>query len=91
MSNRDKIRMIEWLLMAAFFYAAAIVLLKLGVSGPIQTVAWKLGHVTLGGYLGYRIDRAGFRDRITLASPPLLQIRRAIIMFAAMYTLGAGL
>jgi hypothetical protein len=54
-------------------------------------VAWKLGHVTLGGYLGYRIDRAGFQDRITLASPPLLQIRRAIIMFAAMYTLGVGL
>lgn len=91
MSKSDKSRMIEWLLVAALFYAVAYAMFWAGVTGPFQTLAWKLGHVTLGGYAGYRLDRAAFRDRITAATHPLSMIRRAIVMFAAMYTLGTGM
>lgn len=87
----NKTRMIEWLLLAALFYAVAYIMLLLGNNGPIQTLTWKLGHVTLGGFAGYWLDRAAFRDRINKTSPPLMMIRRSIIMFGAMYTLGAGM
>jgi hypothetical protein len=87
----NKTRMIEWLLLAALFYAVAYIMLLQGHNGPIQTLTWKLGHVTLGGFAGYWLDRAAFRDRINKLSPPLMMIRRSIIMFGAMYTLGAGM
>lgn len=90
-SNRDKLRMIEWLAVAAMLFAAASLLLALGIKGPYQTLLWKLGLVTLGGFTGYRLDRAAFRDRISLDSHPLLMIRRAIIMFACIIGLGAAL
>ncbi|MBA5605853.1 hypothetical protein H3H36_10825 [Duganella sp. FT3S] len=83
--------MIEWLLVAAVFYLAAIVMMQLHYSGPLQTLAWKLGHSTLGAFIGYWLDRMAFRDRITPDSPPLVMIRRALIMAASMYTLATGL
>jgi hypothetical protein len=91
MSKSDKSRMIGWLLVAAFFYAVAYAMFRAEVTGPFQTLAWKLGHVTLGGYAGFRLDRGAFRDRITPTSHPLVMIRRALIMFAAMFTLGTGM
>ena len=87
----NKSRMLEWLLVALLLYAAAYGMLTLQYSGPIQTLVWKLGHVTMGGYAGYWLDRAAFRDRIMPFTDPLVMIRRAIIMFGAMYTLGAGM
>ncbi|MDQ2822441.1 MAG: putative holin [Pseudomonadota bacterium] len=91
MRKIDKTRMINWLMVAAFFYAVAYAMFSAEVSGPFQTLFWKLGHVTLGGYVGYRLDRAAFRDRITPLTPPLLMIRRAIVMVGAMYVLGMGM
>jgi hypothetical protein len=91
MSKIDKTRMINWLLVAGLFYAVAYGMLVAEVSGPFQTLAWKLGHVTLGGFVGYRLDRAAFRDRITPMTPPLTMIRRAIVMIGAMYVLGVGM
>ncbi len=90
-SNRDKLRMIEWLAVAALLFASSSTLLMLGIKGPYQTLLWKLGLVTLGGFAGYRMDRSAFRDRITVDSHPLIMIRRAIIMLAAIYGLGAAL
>lgn len=90
-NDKDKLRMIEWLAVAATLFISASVLLMLGIKGPYQTLLWKLGLVTLGGFVGYRLDRAAFRDRIAIDSPPLLMIRRAIIMFAAILGLGAAL
>ncbi|MFZ6644440.1 hypothetical protein ACO0LO_01880 [Undibacterium sp. TJN25] len=87
----NKLRMIEWLLIAALFYALALIMLSAGYGGPLQTLTWKLGHVTMGGFAGYWLDRAAFRDRITLDSHALVMIRRAIVIFGAMYTLGAGM
>ena len=89
--RKDWHRMMKWLLVALMLYTAAFVMLQAGYSGPVQTVVWKLGHVTLGGYAGYWLDRAAFRDRIRWDTPPLVMIRRAVIMAAAMYTLGTGL
>lgn len=89
--RNSNLRMIEWLLVAALFYGAALAMLHHGISGPAQTLTWKLGHVTLGGFAGYWLDRTAFRDRVVLDTPPLVMIRRAIIMFGAMYTLGAGM
>lgn len=89
--GRDLLRMAEWLLVALVLYGTALILMHLGENGPIQTLIWKLGHVTLGGYAGYWIDRKAFRDRIRLDSHPLVMIRRAIIILASMYTLGTGL
>lgn len=88
---KSKLRMIEWLLVAALFYGSALLMLGHGYNGPLQTLTWKLGHVTLGGFAGYWLDRTAFRDRIVSNTPPLVMIRRAIIMFGAMYTLGAGM
>lgn len=90
-SDPNKLRMVEWLIIALAFYAAALLMLQLGHQGPVQTIIWKLGHVTMGGYAGYWIDRAAFRDRINQESQPLVMIRRAIIIFGAMYTIGTGL
>lgn len=87
----DVHRMVEWLAIAMLLYALAFVLLSTGYSGPFQTVVWKLGHVTLGGYAGYWLDRAAFRDRIRWDTEALIMLRRAIIMTGAMFTIGVGL
>ncbi|OON62302.1 hypothetical protein B0920_02150 [Massilia sp. KIM] len=89
--SKERLRMVRWLLVAVLLYAFALILLDRGYSGPIQTIVWKLGHVTLGGYAGYWLDRAAFRDRITAYSQPLVMVRRAIIITGAMFTLGLGL
>jgi hypothetical protein len=89
--RRDLMRMAEWLLVALVLYVSALLLMRHGDAGPVQTLIWKLGHVTLGGYAGYWIDRKAFRDRIRQDSHPLVMIRRAIIIFGSMYTLGTGL
>jgi hypothetical protein len=91
MRKIDRTRMINWLMVAALFYAVAYAMFAAEVSGPFQTLAWKLGHVTLGGFVGYRLDRAAFRDRITPMTPPVVMIRRAIVMVGAMYVLGVGM
>lgn len=89
--NQSRLRMIEWLLVAALFYGLALVMQSHGYAGPLQTLAWKLGHVTIGGFAGYWLDRTAFRDRVNVHTPPLVMIRRAIIIFGAMYTIGAGM
>ncbi|WP_168798524.1 hypothetical protein [Herbaspirillum sp. ST 5-3] len=89
-NTRDKLRMIEWLLVAALLLGSAGLMLLLGIRGPYQTLVWKLGLVTLGGFVGYRLDRAAYRDRITLNSPPPIMIRRAIIMAACIGGLALG-
>lgn len=91
MRRIDKVRMLNWLLVAALFYAVAYAMFWADVTGPFQTLAWKLGHVTLGGFVGYRLDRAAFRDRVTPMTPPLVMLRRAIVMVGAMYVLGVGM
>lgn len=87
---RDKLRMAQWLLFAVGLYGLALTLFD---SQPqLQTLSWKLGNLTVASFVGYWIDRRAFDGlRIKPDSPPLQQIRRAIIIAAAMITVGLGL
>jgi hypothetical protein len=84
-------RMLDWLMWALVFHLGAITLRTLGLEPQIQTVLWKLGNLTLAAYAGYWIDRRTFRMRIDSATPALEQMRRAIIIAAAMIAVGLGL
>lgn len=87
---KDKFRMFQWLLIAAFFYDLA--LLVFGDQPQLQTLAWKLGNLTVAAFVGYWIDRRAFMDaRLDPHSPPLLQMRRAVIMAASMLAVAMGL
>ncbi len=86
-------RMSHWFLTAIFFYAIAIGLASYGLDfyPQAQTVSWKLGHITIASYLGYWIDRSAFRTRLNNESNPLSELRRAVIMAAAMLAVSLGL
>ena len=87
---KDKFRMSQWLLLAVVFYATA--LWVFGDQPQLQTLAWKLGNLTVASFVGYWIDRRAFMDaRLDPHSPPLLQMRRAMIMAAAMLAVAMGL
>lgn len=83
-----KYRMFSYLIFSAILYGLAMI-----VTQPqLQIVLWKAGHITIGAFIGYWIDRAVFHDiRIRADSPPLEQLRRAIIVAAAMWSAAAGL
>lgn len=94
----DKLRMAQWLLLSLLAYAIAAALA--GLPGPtdagqwprLQTVLWKCGHLNLAAFIGYWIDRRAFKDaRLYDGSPPLLQIRRAVIIAATMLAFGMAL
>lgn len=86
----DKLRMAQWLLIAAMLYGTALYIF--GDHPQLQTLGWKLGNLTVAAFAGYWIDRRAFDGlRMTSYSPPLQQIRRAIIIAAAMLTVGLGL
>ena len=86
----DKFRMFQWLALAVVFYALALYVFA---SQPqLQTLCWKLGNLTAAGFLGYWLDRRAFwYARLDATSAPLLQIRRAIVMAAAMLAVAMGL
>ncbi|HDR9868465.1 TPA: hypothetical protein QDE31_01575 [Burkholderia cenocepacia] len=90
MRSADKLRMIEWLMIAAALYAGCIALRTLGIEPQVQVVLWKLANLTVAAHVGYWMDRRAFK-RILATSHPHEQIRRSIIMAAAMLTVGMGL
>jgi hypothetical protein len=90
MRKTDKLRMIEWLLIAAALYAGCIALRTLGIEPQVQVVLWKLANLTVAAHVGYWMDRRAFK-RILVTSSGHEQIRRSIIMAAAMLTVGMGL
>ncbi len=87
---KDKFRMVQWLLFAAFFYALA--LLAFGSQPQLQTLCWKLGNVTVAGFVGYKLDIHAFKSVWKgNTGSDLWQIRRAIVMAAAMLAVSTGL
>lgn len=87
---KDKFRMAQWLALAAVFYGLALTVF--GSQPQLQTLCWKIGNLTVASFIGYWIDRRAFMDaRLDPNSPPLLQVRRAIIMTAAMLSVAVGL
>ena len=92
MRTTDLGRMFDWLVWAVLAYVLCIVLRTYGIEPQVQTVLWKLGNLTVAAYAGYWIDRRAFNTtRMSLSSPPLEQVRRAIIIAAAMVAVGLGL
>lgn len=85
----DRFRMLQWLVLAFVFYTIAYTF-KAGEGNLIGTAFWKAGHVVSGMYLGYTGARCALgriKDNPTDGS----LIARAILMAAAMFTLGFGL
>lgn len=85
--TKDRARMVQWLAAAVACYAVALVITQ----PQIQTLFWKVGHVTLAAWLGYQIDRQAFPYERCKEGMPQCQLRRAIIMGAAMLAIGLGL
>ena len=86
----ETMRMVEWLLLAAVFYIGVIALRAANLEPQVQVVLWKLGNVTVAAYVGYWMDRRAFA-RVLVTTTPLEQVRRAIIMAAAMLSVSLGL
>lgn len=80
----------EWILMALVMYVVCIVLRTYEIEPQVQVVLWKLANVTVAAFVGYWIDRRAF-GRILTSATPLEQIRRAIVMAAAMLAVALGL
>ena len=92
-NNVEFLRMLHWLIFSALAYFFAMYLASKGMDfyPQIQTISWKIGHLTVASFLGYWIDRNVFRDRITKDSPPLVNIRRAIIIVGTMIAISLGM
>lgn len=96
---KDKFRMAQWLLLSLVAYGLAAALAGIpgegvdaGMFPRLQTVLWKCGHLNLAAFIGYWIDRRAFRDsRLFASSPPLLHIRRAVIIVGTMIAYGLAL
>jgi hypothetical protein len=86
----NRSRMLEWLVMAAILYAGCIGLRTLDIEPQAQVVLWKLGNVTVAAFMGYWIDRRAFNRVGRFAEAPE-QLRRAIVMAAAMLSVSLGL
>lgn len=86
-SVRDKSRMLQWFAAAIVCYALALIIAQ----PQIQTALWKAGNLTLAAWLGYQIDRQAFPYERCKEGLHQCQLRRAIIMGAAMLSIGLGL
>jgi len=86
MNKQDKFRMVSWLLLAIAFYTSAVFCTQ----PQIQTALWKMGHITIGAFLGYWADRH-LIGRMNFASSPGRMVSRAIIVAAAIIGMASGL
>jgi hypothetical protein len=97
LSEREKTRMLQWLVLSLLAYGLAALLAA--VPGPtdagqvprVQAVLWKVGHLNLAAYIGFWVDKHAFRDRIDPDTNALFHIRRAIVIAAAMIGFGLAL
>ncbi len=87
-NEKDVARMIVWLLAGLLLYAAAVLV---GQNTPaVQTVLYKLGHVTTLAWVGYWIARQAI-GRIDIASDPTDRLARAVIMAGVIIAGSMGL
>ena len=81
-----KTRMIEWLLISAALYAAALY-----IQHPqIQVGLWKAGHINSAAFFGYWICRRLF-GRFNEKSDPMLNFARAVIIASCIIGMALGL
>ena len=86
MSKQDKLRMIQWLLLAALFYALAAVMGQ----PQLQTALWKCGHITVGFFGGYWADR-NLYGRLEADATQGRVVARALVVGAAVLGMAFGL
>jgi len=91
--RRENYRMFSFLLLALFFYGIALTLATLDtlLLPQVQIVLWKAGHISIGAFLGYWVDKQIFRDIISPQSNPLTHLRRAIVVVGAMIAIALGM
>ena len=88
MNKLDPFRMVIWLLAGLFLYGAAALV---GSDWPaVQTVLYKLGHVTTLAWFGYWIYRQAI-GRLDLTSDPTDRLARAVLMGAVIIAGSMGL
>lgn len=87
---RNLLRMLDWLVWAVVAYLICFILRAYDMEPQVQTVMWKLGNATVAAYVGYWIDRRAF-SRLSDTNDSIDGVRRAIVMAAAMLTVGLGL
>lgn len=97
----EPFRMADWLILSVLAYLTATILAAIpaptladahaSLFPRLQTVLWKVGHLNLAAYIGYWVDRKAFRDRIYPGCPPLLMLRRALVMAACILGFGLAL
>lgn len=84
----DSLRMLAWLLIGLSLYLAAALI---GADSPaVQTVAYKLGHVTTLAWVGYWISRQAV-GRIYDSSHPQDRMARAIVIAGVIIAGSLGL
>jgi hypothetical protein len=88
----DKLRMFQWVVIASALYFTAAQLARHELLPQLQVVLWKLGHITLAAFTGYWIDRQAFhRSRLDSQSEAGSEVRRAIVIGAAMLAIAMGM
>lgn len=86
--NTDRFRMIVWLLIGVGLYAVSFLT---GNDYPaVQTVFYKLGHVTTLAWFGYWVSRNAL-GRVTSNSHPQERIARALIIAGVIIAGSMGL
>jgi hypothetical protein len=97
LANKDRTRMLHWLLLSftVYFVASMLAMMPAATDGGqlprAQVILWKVGHLNLAAFLGYWIDRSSFRDRITARSDSMLHLRRALIIGLTMIAFALAL
>ena len=80
-------RMWQWLVLGVVFYTSALLITQV----QLQTLFWKLGHVTIGSYMAYWVYRVLFgrfeRSKATQGQ----YVARAIVVLACIYAVANGL
>lgn len=87
----EKIRMLNWIYITALVYGLAFLFNYIAAPVALAAIFYKLGNVSVAAFIGYRIDRAIFGDRIGPDTPPLRQLSRALIVTGAMLSISMGL
>lgn len=74
----DSLRMSDWLLSACAWFAINFFAESFGIPATIRDLSWKLGIVSLSGYMGSRLDRRLFGKYDSEASTDGRKLCRAI-------------
>lgn len=76
----DSLRMSDWLLSAFAWFAVNFFAESLGIPATIRDLSWKLGIVSLSGYMGFRLDRRLFGKYDDVTATEGRKVCRALVV-----------